>query len=78
MQVPNSRTNRACTYEYNTRWSECGYPCEFQGDIIKNIGLADALIFATANEYSKTLCSANKKHYKEIVSLSVKEFRPKA
>ncbi len=42
------------------------------------MGLADALIFATANEYSMTLCSANKKHYKEIVSLSVKEFRPKA
>lgn len=40
------------------------------------LGLADALIFATACEYTMTLCSANKKHYKDIDSLDVKEFRP--
>jgi Predicted nucleic acid-binding protein, contains PIN domain len=40
------------------------------------MGLADALIFATANEYTMTLCSANKKHYREIPSLMTKEFRP--
>lgn len=40
------------------------------------LGLADALIFATACEYAMTLCSANKKHYKEVSSLMTKEFRP--
>ena len=40
------------------------------------MGLADALIFATACEHTMTLCSANKKHYKEIASLTAKEFRP--
>ena len=40
------------------------------------MGLADALIFATACEHTITLCSANKKHYKEIASLTAKEFRP--
>ena len=40
------------------------------------MGLADALIFATANEYTMTLYSANKKHYREIPSLMAKEFRP--
>lgn len=40
------------------------------------MGLADALIFATACEHTMILCSANKKHYKEIASLTAKEFRP--
>ena len=40
------------------------------------LGLADALIFATACEHTMILCSANKKHYKEIASLTAKEFRP--
>lgn len=40
------------------------------------LGLADALIFATACEHSMTLCSANKKHFKNIGSLSAQEFRP--
>lgn len=40
------------------------------------MGLADALIFATANEHTMTLCSANKKHYREVPSLITKEFRP--
>lgn len=40
------------------------------------IQLADALIFATACENSLCLCSANKKHFKEISSLEAKEFKP--
>lgn len=40
------------------------------------ICIADALIFATACEHSLILCSANKKHYKEIVLLETKEFKP--
>jgi hypothetical protein len=40
------------------------------------IQLADALIFATACENSLRLCSANKKHFKEISSLDAKEFKP--
>lgn len=40
------------------------------------MGIADALIFATACEHTLILCSANKKHYKEVASLTAKEFRP--
>ena len=38
--------------------------------------LADALVFATACENSLTLCSANKKHFRDIVSLNAKAFEP--
>ncbi len=38
--------------------------------------LADALVFATACENSLTLCSANQKHFRDIVSLNAKAFEP--
>jgi len=38
--------------------------------------LADALVFATACEHSLTLCSANQKHFRHIVSLQTKTFIP--
>jgi len=40
------------------------------------IQLADALVFATACENSLTLCSANQKHFRDIVSLDTKAFVP--
>lgn len=41
-----------------------------------NIGLADALIAATAIEKGLTLCTANTKDYKAISEISLKAFRP--
>jgi len=38
--------------------------------------LADALVFATACENSLTLCSANQKHFRNILSLDAKVFVP--
>ena len=38
--------------------------------------LADALVFATACENSLMLCSANQKHFCDIVSLNAKTFVP--
>jgi len=38
--------------------------------------LTDALIFATACEYSLTLCSANEKHFRDIPSLDTMVFKP--
>ena len=38
--------------------------------------LADALVFATACENSLMLCSANQKHFRDIVSLNAKTFVP--
>jgi len=40
------------------------------------IQLADALVFATACEYSIRLCSANQKHFRVIASLDAKVFKP--
>ena len=38
--------------------------------------LADALVFATACEHALTLCSANQRHFRQIVSLNAKIFVP--
>jgi predicted nucleic acid-binding protein len=40
------------------------------------MGLADALIFATACERGCVLCSGNLKHVRDIPSLSTHAFRP--
>lgn len=40
------------------------------------LGVADALIAATAVEYNLTLCTGNRKHYKTIKELTLKVFRP--
>ena len=36
----------------------------------------DALIAATATEHSKTLCSSNEKHFKPIIGLALRVFKP--
>ncbi|MDX2111974.1 MAG: type II toxin-antitoxin system VapC family toxin [Verrucomicrobiota bacterium] len=41
-----------------------------------NLQLADALIAATVVEHRETLCSANAKHYKVVIDLALKVFRP--
>lgn len=40
------------------------------------MGLADALIFATACEKGYVLCSGNMKHFREIPALSARVFKP--
>ena len=40
------------------------------------MGLADALIFATACEKGYVLCSGNMKHFREIPTLSARVFKP--
>ena len=41
------------------------------------LGVCDALIFATACETGETLISGNKKHFKEVALLNAVEFKPK-
>ena len=41
-----------------------------------DLGVCDALIFATACETGETLLSGNKKHFKEVALLNAKEFKP--
>ena len=40
-----------------------------------DLGVCDALIFATACETGETLLSGNKKHFKEVVLLNAVEFK---
>jgi predicted nucleic acid-binding protein len=40
------------------------------------MGVADALVAATAVEHHLTLCTANRKHYQPIQELNIKLFRP--
>ena len=40
-----------------------------------DLGVCDALIFATACETGETLLSGNKKHFKEVALLNAREFR---
>ena len=42
-----------------------------------DLGVCDALIFATACETGETLLSGNKKHFKEVALLNAVEFKPK-
>ena len=42
-----------------------------------DLGVCDALIFATACEMGETLLSGNKRHFKEVALLSAVEFKPK-
>ena len=41
-----------------------------------DLGVCDALIFATACETGDVLLSGNKKHFKEVPLLNAMEFRP--
>ena len=41
-----------------------------------DLGVCDALIFATACETGETLLSGNKKHFKEVSLLNAVEFKP--
>ena len=41
-----------------------------------SMGLADALIAATAAEANEPLATANDKHYKLVTELTIKRFRP--
>ena len=41
-----------------------------------DLGVCDALIFATACESGDTLLSGNKKHFKEVPLLTAVEFKP--
>ena len=42
-----------------------------------DLGVCDALIFATACETGETLLGGNKKHFKEVALLNAVEFKPK-
>ena len=41
-----------------------------------DLGVCDALIFATACETGETLLSGNKKHFREVALLNAVEFKP--
>ena len=41
-----------------------------------DLGVCDALIFATACETGETLLSGNKRHFKEVALLNAEEFKP--
>lgn len=41
-----------------------------------DLGVCDALIFATACETGDVLLSGNKKHFKEVLLLNAMEFKP--
>lgn len=41
-----------------------------------DLGVCDALIFATACETGETLFSGNKKRFKEVALLNALEFKP--
>lgn len=41
-----------------------------------DLGVCDALIFATACETGESLLSGNKRHFKEVALLNVMEFKP--
>ena len=43
-----------------------------------DLGVCDALIFATACETGETLLSGNRRHFKEVVLLNAREFRAEA
>ena len=43
-----------------------------------NLGVCDALIFATACETGETLLSGNKRHFKEVALLNAVEFKAEA
>ncbi|MEN6626291.1 MAG: type II toxin-antitoxin system VapC family toxin [Candidatus Sumerlaeia bacterium] len=47
-----------------------------QHSIGNSLGLADALIAATAIEIQSQLCTANIRHYRVIPDLELKSFRP--
>ncbi len=44
--------------------------------LAEGLGVADALIAATAVERNLILCTGNRKHYKAIKDLEMKTFRP--
>jgi len=44
--------------------------------LAEGLGVADALIAATAVERNLVLCTGNRKHYKSIKDLEIKTFRP--